>query len=194
MMPRLPTMLHSVRHRLLLLAGAAALSLSVTSLSAQGGPPRGDTASRRGGRAIEHQLQQRIATIMQERLQLNDDQLRQLVAVTRRFERERMQVRGEDYRLRTAMRNQLLAGDTASQERVAELLEQMPRVERRRIDLMESEQRELARFLTPVQRARYLALQDEIRRNMEQIRERRSGDTPPGMPSHMRAPPGGGRP
>jgi protein CpxP len=188
-MRRIPSLFPSCR-RVLLLLVAAALGVSGSALSAQGGPPRGDSASRRGGRAIEQQLQQRIATIMQERLRLTDDQLRQLTDVTRRFERERMQVRSEDYRLRMAMRAQLMAGDTASQQRVAELLEQMPRVERRRIDLMEIEQRELAKFLTPVQRARYVALQDEIRRNMEQIRDRRSDDKP-GSPSHTRGPPSG---
>jgi len=171
-----------------LLATAVACTASSRDLRAQSGPPRRDSASRVSGRAIEQELQLRIATIMQERLQLNDEQSRQLIQVTRRFERERMQVRGEDYRLRMAMRTQLLAGDTASQERVAELLEQMPRVERRRIELMENEHRELAKFLTPVQRARYIALQDEIRRNMEQIRERRSGQ-PSNTPPHMRGPP-----
>lgn len=187
-MLRFPAMRRSVRQLAVLLATVVAFMTSATALFAQGGPPGRDSTARRGGRPIEHQLQQRIATIMQERLQLNDEQLRQLVEVTRRFERERMQVRGEDYRLRMAMRSQLLAGDTASQDRVAELLEQMPRVERRRIDLMENEQRELAKFLTPVQRARYIALQEEIRRNMEQIRERRSSP-PSGTPPHMRGPP-----
>lgn len=187
-MRRFPAVLLPVRQLALLLAAAVAFTASATNLLAQGGPPQRDSTSRRGGRAIEEQLQQRIATIMQERLQLNDEQLRQLVEVTRTFERERMQVRSQDYRLRTAMRTQLLAGDTASQERVAELLEQMPRVERRRIDLMESEQRELAKFLTPVQRARYIALQDEIRRNMEQIRERRPTQ-PSETPPRIRPPP-----
>jgi len=172
----------------LLLGVVSTLSAATEGLGAQSGPPRGDSASRRSSRMIEQQLQQRIATIMKERLALNEEQSRQLLEVTQRFERERMQVRGEDYRLRSAMRAQLLAGDTASQERVAELLEKMPGVERRRIDLMESEQRELAKFLTPVQRARYIALQEEIRRNMEQIRARRTSQ-PPGSPPHMRGPP-----
>jgi Spy/CpxP family protein refolding chaperone len=193
-MTRFSAVLRSIRQTAVLLATAVTFMASATELLAQGGPPRRDSSSRRGNRAIEQQLQQRIATIMQERLQLNDEQLQQLVEVTRRFERERMQVRGEDYRLRMAMRSQLLAGDTASQERVAELLEQMPRVERRRIDLMENEQRELAKFLTPVQRARYIALQEEIRRNMEQIRERRSNQPPGTSTPHLRGPPSSTRP
>jgi periplasmic protein CpxP/Spy len=193
-MSRLLSVFRSLRLVALLVATAAAFAGTAVELEAQGIPTRRDSTSRRSGRAIEEQLQQRIATIMRERLALNDEQLQQLVEVTRRFERERMQVRGEDYRMRMAMRTQLLAGDTASQERVAELLEQMPRVERRKIDLMEAEQRELAKFLTPVQRARYIALQEEIRRNMEQIRERRSNQPPGSATPHMRGPPPSSRP
>lgn len=150
--------------------------------TAQGGPPVTPTAGqppegRRGGREIEAQLQRRIMAIMKERLELSDAQVTQLGEVTRRFERERMEQRGAEYRLRVSLRRELTKGDSASQERVAELLERFPDVERRRIDLVEREQRELAQFLSPVQRARYLALQDEIRRNMEQIRQRRDSQS-----------------
>ncbi len=174
--------------------------------SAQRGPPQGHpdrSGTPRTGapsREIEQQLQRRIGQIMKERLALTDEQLTQLEAVTMRLERERRAVRGEDFRIRTALRAQLLSGDSASNDVVAELLDRMPRVERRRIELMETEQRELAQFLTPIQRARFLGLQEEIRRNMEQIRERRSGDGAKGSPgrpdvarpteSHRRRPDG----
>jgi Spy/CpxP family protein refolding chaperone len=163
-------------HAGLLASLCAALPVAVAT--AQGGPPVTPAGGqppegRRGGREIEAQLQRRIMTIMKERLELSDAQVTQLGEVTRRFERERMEQRGAEYRLRISLRRELTKGDTASQDRVAELLERFPDVERRRIDLMEREQRELAQFLSPVQRARYLALQDEIRRNMEQIRQRR---------------------
>ncbi len=182
-----PFTMKRAAHRWLARAACVlALSAPFVPAGAQGGPPpTGAGESRRGGRAIEQQLQQRIMQIMKDRLSLNDEQLEQLTEVTRQFEQQRRSVRSEDYRLRTALRTQLMAGDTASQQRVAELLERMPAVERRRIDLMEAEQRELAKFLTPVQRARYLALQDEIRRNMEQIRARRSDGNPnSGGPPH----------
>lgn len=173
-------------------------------VSAQGGPPPGRSRSsspRTDGqsRAIEQQLQHRIGQIMKERLALTDAQLTQLEAVTMKLERERRAVRGEEWRIRTALRAQLLSGDSASNEVVGELLDRMPRVERRRIELMETEQRELATFLTPVQRARYMALQEEIRKNMDEIRQRRSkdGDASPGRPDGERhfekrsRPPGG---
>jgi Spy/CpxP family protein refolding chaperone len=185
------------RHRRALLVGALLLGTGVPVVvaTAQGGPPRNSPGEiRRGERPIEQQLQHRIAAIMKDRLSLSDEQLRQLTEVTQRFERQRMAVRGEEYRMRMTLRTQLMAGDSASSEIVAEVLEKMPGIERRRIDLMEAEQRELARFLTPVQRARYLSLQEEIRRNMEQIRDRRDTDgSRPGQPG-SRPMRGGSRP
>lgn len=179
-----------------LLAALVVATAPFGGVSAQGGPPTTVTPaagqppeSRRGGRPIEAELQHRIMGIMKERLALSDEQLTRLGEVTRKFERERMGQRGAEYRLRYSLRRELMRGDSASQDRVAELLAQLPDVERRGIDLMEREQRELAQFLTPVQRARFLALQDEIRRNMEEIRQRRDsagggtrGPRPPQRP------------
>ena len=173
------------RWRAHVLALGALVAAPLLGVDAQGGPPRvapttgvaptgGQPPSgRRDGRAIEAELQRRIMGIMKDRLSLNDEQLDKLAEVTRRFERERFTQRGAEYRLRMSLRRELMKGDSASQDRVAELIAEMPDVQRRGIDLMEREQRELAQFLTPVQRARFIALQDEIRRNMEQIRERR---------------------
>ncbi len=171
----------------------AALVLAVVGApiaAAAQGPPQGragrSASPRTDGqsRDIEQQLQRRIGQIMKERLELSDAQITQLEAVTMKLERERRAVRGEEWRIRTALRAQLLSGDSASNEVVGELLDRMPRVERRRIELMETEQRELSAFLTPVQRARYMALQDEIRKNMDEIRQRRSSDNnrTPGRP------------
>lgn len=170
----------------------AAASLSVlvlsavpaASLLAQGGgsPPsresRGSsTRSDDRGREIEQQLQRRIGVMLKERLSLTDEQLRRLEGVTVKLERERRQVRGEEYRVRSGLRAQLLSGDSASNDSVAALLDRMPAIERRKIDLMVTEQRELAQFLTPVQRARYMAFQDEIRRSMDKIRDGRDSSS-----------------
>ncbi len=174
--------MRTVVRRFVLAGLVLAVASTPVALDAQGGPPPGrsgrSASPRTDGqsREIEQQLQRRIAQIMKERLALTDAQLTQLEAVTMKLERERHAVRSEEWRIRTALRAQLLSGDSASNEVVGELLDRMPRVERRRIELMETEQRELAAFLTPVQRARFMALQDEIRKNMDEIRQRRSTD------------------
>ncbi len=133
-------------------------------------------------RQLERRLQERVYAIAKERLELSDGQVTQLQAVTSQLEQERQAVRTEEREIRMALRSELLAGSSASEQRVAELLDRLPRVERRRIDLMESEQRELARFLSPLQRARYFALQDEIRRNLQQMLQRRAGEAQPLRP------------
>jgi hypothetical protein len=166
MMPYAGSMMVAVRRAIACSACVLALGAPIAAAGAQGGPPAtGASETRRGSRAIERQLQERVMRIMKERLSLNDEQLKQLNEVTQQFEQQRRSVRGEDYRLRMALRSQLMAGDSASQDRVAELLERMPR-------------------------ARFLALQDEIRRNMEEIRNRRTdsgGRT--GAPPHGSRPP-----
>ncbi|HEY2898010.1 MAG TPA: hypothetical protein VGJ12_12805, partial [Gemmatimonadaceae bacterium] len=53
-------------------------------------------------------------------------------------------------------------------------------VQRQRIDLFAREQRDLARFLTPVQRAKYATLQEGLRKKVEQLRQQQqeNGLTP----------------
>ena len=65
--------------------------------------------------------------------------------------------------------------DEKNETKVGDLLDQMPGLERRKLDLLESEQRDLAKFLSPTQRARYFGLQDELRRGMQDLQRRRMG-------------------
>lgn len=185
--------LQSVVRRGAVAAVAALLLASVPAvdIAAQGTPPSRQQrpGQPRGDREMEQQVQRRIGIMLKERLSLTDDQLRQLEAVTMRLERDRRAVRSDEYRSRVALRAQLLAGDSASNDSVAVLLDRLPGIERRKIDLMEAEQRELGQFLTPIQRARFMALQEEIRRGMDDIRNRRPGAPGPSRPPSDRTPP-----
>jgi len=46
-------------------------------------------------------------------------------------------------------------------------------IQKRRVAILESEQHDLATIITPIQRARYMALQEQVRRRLEQMRQRR---------------------
>lgn len=179
---------------------AVALCTLAAGVDAQGPPVR---PTGQGGRGIqqdstrrpptaaerqemERRMQERINGILRERLALTDDQFAKLREVASRIETERRSLRREEFEIRVAMREELLGGRTPNESRVAELLERMQRVERRRVELMEREQRDLSGFLSASQRARYVALQDELRRNMQDMQQRRMGDGrqwPPGRPS-----------
>jgi Spy/CpxP family protein refolding chaperone len=125
--------------------------------------------------ALERRFHERIDAIVKQRLRLTDDQQSKLREVASRTEESRRLLRREELTLRYALREEMKAGDRANEGKVAELLEQMPKLERRKLDLLESEQRELAKFLTPIQRARYFGLQDELRRGMQDLQRRRMG-------------------
>lgn len=175
-----------MKHLTLRTAAVIAL-LAITALSgdvaAQGGPPAGQPpAGMRGMRKddprrteLERRFQERVERTVRERLQLTDEQASKLREVASRAESSRRTLRRDEMLARQAMRNELLAGDNANEGKISELLDQMPRLERRRLDLMEQEQKELARFLSPLQRAKYFALQDELRRGMQELQRRRVG-------------------
>jgi Spy/CpxP family protein refolding chaperone len=167
------------RHMPRVIAAALLASVVPSAATAQVTPPAGE---RRGGRPddprrgeLERRFQQRVDAMVRQRLQLTDEQATKLREVASRAETTRRALRREEMQARQAMRDELLAGDHANESKVADLMEQMPRLERRRIELMEQEQRELSKFLSPIQRARYFALQDELRRNMQELQRRRMG-------------------
>jgi len=154
-------------------------------LVAQSNPPTGGQSGReRTGRddimqreRLERRFQERLFEVVKQRLNLTEDQRTKLREVASRTEETRRQLRRDEMTVRMALRRELMAGDKASETRVGELLDQMPGLERRRLDLQEREQKELSRFLSPIQRVRYFGLQEELRRSMQEMQRRRMDDS-----------------
>jgi hypothetical protein len=148
-----------------------ALGLALASTHGLAQRPTADSAlSRR--QALEQRLRQRMAAVVQQRLRLNTDQMRRLGEVNREIETQRRALHEQERDIRIGLRAEVLRGDSANQERVARFVDQLIDVQRRRIDLLAREQGALAGFMTPVQRAQYLAIQDQLRRRMEEMRGR----------------------
>jgi Spy/CpxP family protein refolding chaperone len=124
---------------------------------------------------MERRLQVRINEVIRQRLALTDDQFAKLSELATRMEDDRRTLRNEELTTRFALRQELLAGDRVNETRVADMLDKLPKLERKRADLLEQEQRDLSKFLSPSQRARYFALQDELRRSMQDMQRRRMG-------------------
>ncbi|MFN2603892.1 MAG: hypothetical protein ABR582_14210 [Gemmatimonadaceae bacterium] len=145
---------------------SAQVGANVAIPPAQKGPARAD---------LERRFRERTAQIVRNRLQLNDDQMAKLQASNQQFDQQRMALVGDERQARQALRAELMAGNAADQQKVDSLLDQLMRLQRRRLDLVDSEQRDLGKFLTPVQRAKYFGLQNEMRRRMQELRDRAPG-------------------
>lgn len=144
----------------------SALVMAATPLAAQQPLPP-DSAR---GAALEARVRERIAAVAKERLRLNDDQLRRLQQVNTTFEPRRRALALEERDARLVLRSELARNERADNTRVDDALKRLFRVQRQRLDLAEQEQGELAKFLQPSQRAGYLALQDQLRRRIEELR------------------------
>jgi len=136
---------------------------------AQQPAPSGDTATT----ALQARVRQRLAEVVKQRLNLTDDQMRQLASVNASYEGRRRALMAQEHDARVVVRGELQRGNLADQQRVENALADLFRVQRARIDLAEQEQRDLAKFMQPSQRAGYLALQEQVRRRVEQMRRRR---------------------
>ena len=160
------------------LLAVASSSASAQRPDRQQGRPGMPAQAGQGAPALERQFRERLADVVRRRLNLNDTQMGQLGTVNDRYERERMQLFRAERQMRQALRAEVLAGDSADQAKVSELLDRALQIQRQRLDIAQREQRDLAAFMTPVQRAMYVAIQDDLRRRLEDFRQQRRQGTP----------------
>jgi len=174
----------------LLLAIAA---LGPTSLAAQnpnsGIAPQQQVGPNERRAQLEQQLRERTGEVVKRRLGLTDEQMTKLQSTNRDFEQQRMDLMMRERETRQALRAQMMSGDSANQSKVGQLLDQSIQLQRQRLDLLQNEQRELGRFLTPVQRARYFGIQNELRKRAQAVR---AGQMPGRRMAPLRPPMAGG--
>lgn len=132
----------------------------------RGGPPGGE--SMRGGG--QQAARQAIERVIRNQVQPTDAQMKQLQAIDARFEPERIRLVREEMTVRQQLRQAMLDSANIDEARIGQLLDQMVTFPGKRAAIMEAEQRELAGVLTPLQRAKYQAIQEQLRRRIEQGR------------------------
>jgi hypothetical protein len=142
---------------LLVVAGAAANGQAVPTV------PQGDRT------ALEQQFRERTAKLVQQRLGLNDVQLAKLEQSNARYAPQLRQLAAQERDIRSQLRNEMMAGNAANQQHVSDLLDAAFRMQRQRLGIVEAEQKDLAGFLTPIQRARYIALQSQFGKRAQEL-------------------------
>jgi Spy/CpxP family protein refolding chaperone len=157
-----------------------ALILAASELTAQGVRRREDAPAQNAPRRqqLEAQLRQGLWRITKNRIGLTDDQMAKLAEASVPFDAQRRQLAIQERDERVALRREILAGKSANQSRIAASLDRVLDARRRRAMLQIDEQRALAAFMTPLQRAKYAALQEQLRRRAENLRQRRGGVAP----------------
>jgi Spy/CpxP family protein refolding chaperone len=150
-----------------------ALSLLLAATAAAAQPVAAPANPNRA--ALEQRFREQSARVAQQRLGLTDAQLTQLAQSNARFAPQQNQLVVQERETRRQLRGEMTAGNQANQQHVSALLDDALRLQKQRIALVEAEQKDLARFLTPVQRAGYLSLQAQVRRRAQELARDNAG-------------------
>jgi hypothetical protein len=158
-----------------LIAGVVALGGMSSASGAQ--PVKGTASSTRP--VLEQQFRERLAKLAQTRIGLTDAQMTQLEQSTARYTPQLNQLAAQERQTRQQLRVELTSPQP-NQQHVSTLLDNSLSLQKQRLALVEAQQKDLARFMSPVQRARYIALQQQFRRRTQELSGQR-GDKRGGM-------------
>ncbi|MEO8909399.1 MAG: hypothetical protein ABI408_04150 [Gemmatimonadaceae bacterium] len=125
--------------------------------------------------ALEQRFREQSAKLAQQKLGLTDAQLGQLEQTNARYAPQLNQLLAQERGTRRDLRLEMSRGSQANQQHVSDLLDNTVKLQKQRIALVEAEQKDLARFLTPSQRAGYIALQAQFRKRAQELTGQKGG-------------------
>lgn len=141
------------------------------------------TAANANQQALARQVRQAFAGVVRRQLSLNDDQARRLQQVDDYYQKQRGEVNKDEREARLALKTALEDSTaTPDQAKVDEYMGRLVKAQRRRAELLEAEQKDLSGFLNPVQRAKYVALRDQLNRRIAQLRQQGTAAAPAAAP------------
>ena len=151
--------------RLVLALGLAVLP---ATLSAQGG---GDSTAKVD--SIRKQFRVRWHQHIVTQLQLNSDQASQLQATEDKYDGMRLPIQRRQVEIAGELNRQIQPGVPADNDAVARLLAEREDNKAKLQELDRQQDREMAGYLTPVQRVRYQRQREWLKGQIQQVRERR---------------------
>jgi len=151
------------------------LALAVIGAAAKAQPVKEPVTTKASRPALEQQFRERVARLTQNRVGLNDAQMAQLEQSNARFAPQLAQVAAQERETRRQLRLEMTSTGEPNQQHVSDLLDASLRLQKQRIAIIEDEQKDLARFMSPVQRARYIALQQQFRRRAQELDGQNAG-------------------
>jgi hypothetical protein len=190
-------------------AGALALTLLVAGGAVAQNPPQGQSPAQspdstmpfrgrmmggRGGfrgprsQQLRAQIEQRFGQRVQTELGLTDQQMDRVRTAERNSRDRHQALNDREQDLRRAVGQQLKPGVAANADSLSRLLEAIAANHVSRAQEEQQEMRDLAQFLTPVQRARLLIMRQALMQRVQAIREGR-WNPPAGRPGLPGGPP-----
>ncbi|MDQ2667482.1 MAG: hypothetical protein M3Z05_15915 [Gemmatimonadota bacterium] len=134
---------------------------------------------------LQQQIRRSLWRVAKQRIGFTDGQMLQLERSSQRFDQERRQLAVEERAQRVAMRREILADSAANQATIATALDGLHALQQRRLDIQAEEQKEFSGFMTPLQRARFGALQEQVRKRLQEFDRTQgqpAGEAPLGTP------------
>lgn len=135
-------------------------------------PARPDTAEAERLRA---RIEERFSQHVQQELRLTPDQAAKLRASQEKYGSQRRALMRQQLERRRALEEQMQPGVAANADSVKRLMDGMQAGRTAMLKIEQDEDREMAGYLTPVQRARYQRMREMLMRRVNEMREQRRG-------------------
>jgi hypothetical protein len=122
---------------------------------------------------LRRRVRERVAQRIQQDLKLTPDQMQRLRATVGTYAGRRRDLEARQRDLRQALGSELRPGIAATPDSVARFTDELLDLRVRYAESFRDEQRELARYLDPVQRAKLMLLRDRLTNRAREFRGRR---------------------
>jgi hypothetical protein len=142
-------------------------------------PPRG--SADQANLPLRQQVRQAFQARVRNELNLDQPKMRRLNQTEQSFTKQRNELGKSERETRQALAT-AMQDSTPDQGKIDGYINQLVQAQRKRADLLEAEQKELSSFLTPMQRAQYLALNQQLAARMRQFNQAGRGTPPAGPP------------
>jgi protein CpxP len=146
----------------------AALLVAVPPLSAQGNGDQSPQAAR-----MRQQIEQRFAQQIQANLGLTDEQAVKLRATFNTYAPKRRAMEQELRAIKRGLQGQLRPGIAANSDSVSTLVDRLLATKVTYAQSFVDENRDMAKYLTPVQRAQFQVMRERLMARIEEIQQQR---------------------
>ena len=144
---------------------------------------RAGRAGQRPNRLVlEGRARVALAVAVRRQLSLDDQKMQKLKETDAKFDPERRNLTREEREARQTLKAAMEDSTSPDQSKIDASMKRVLAIQHRRVELLEAEQRDLATFLTPKQRAQYFAIRERVMRRMAEMEQDDAGGGRRGVP------------